>query len=564
MHLASLQVEDFRGMTDLLLPLDPTTVLVGENRVGKTTLVDAVDYCLRPSRATEACPFVVEDFRRDRREPPPIRLTLEVREDRPGEWDAPLFARLAALAVHGEAGVLRQLRLRLTGWLAEDGPRSEWCFLDRKDAPHAGAWDVGDVVLLRRLLPCLVLGRDRWDLRPEPAPGQAPGPGGIGPGAGPPDPRQQVAGIYRRASQTRGRLSRTEVLSGLEAARALEAREPEVRPEPPRDLREMIETPRDLTPLPSAPGEEASLSAQNLALLLLVGALLEARGDWAIPPEAAPIVMIEEPEAHLHPILAASLWGTLERLRAQKLITTHSAELLAAAPLSAVRRLTRRDELTRLHRIGRHALSLDDLRRVGYHVRIQRGASLFARCWLLVEGETESWLLPELARMCGYVLASEGVACIEFAQCGVRPVVKLAAALGIEWHLLADGDYAGERYVEAALSHLDGHDPAERVTRLDARDVEHCFWRHGYERVFLQGAFKQRKRGRRREGRDHPDRVIHRALRKHSKPFMALRVIEAAAAPGSPGVPPPLARAIHAAVWLARRSAGVPCERPRL
>ena len=87
---------------------------------------------------------------------------------------------------------------------------------------------------------------------------------------------------------------------------------------------------------------------------------------------------------------------------------------------------------------------MDDLRRIAYHVRINRAAALFARCWILVEGETEAWVLPELAQICGYDLAAEGIRCVEFAQCGIDPLVRLATDLGIEWHLLADGDLAGQ------------------------------------------------------------------------------------------------------------------------
>src|SRR3546814_9637684 len=49
-------------------------------------------------------------------------------------------------------------------------------------------------------------------------------------------------------------------------------------------------------------------------------------------------------------------------------------------------------------------------------------SSLFARCWLLVEGETEVWLLNQLARQCGYHFESEGIKVIEFAQCGLKPL----------------------------------------------------------------------------------------------------------------------------------------------
>ena len=77
------------------------------------------------------------------------------------------------------------------------------------------------------------------------------------------------------------------------------------------------------------------------------------------------------------------------------------------------------------------------MRKITYHVRLKRDDALFARAWLLVEGETEVWLLPELARMMGCDFASEGIRCVEFAQSGVEPLVKLANDLGIEWHCYA-------------------------------------------------------------------------------------------------------------------------------
>lgn len=61
-----------------------------------------------------------------------------------------------------------------------------------------------------------------------------------------------------------------------------------------------------------------------------------------------------------------------------------------------------------VHGLAEGALTVDEMRRVGYHIRVNRASSVFARCWLLVEGETESWLLPEIARLIGYDLPAEG------------------------------------------------------------------------------------------------------------------------------------------------------------
>jgi putative ATP-dependent endonuclease of OLD family len=86
-------------------------------------------------------------------------------------------------------------------------------------------------------------------------------------------------------------------------------------------------------------------------------------------------------------------------------------------------------------------MNAEDSRRIAFHIRFNRASSLFARCWLLVEGET--WVINELARQCGHFDA-EGVKVIEFAQSGLKPLIKFARRMGIEWHVLVDGDEAGK------------------------------------------------------------------------------------------------------------------------
>jgi putative ATP-dependent endonuclease of OLD family len=171
----------------------------------------------------------------------------------------------------------------------------------------------------------------------------------------------------------------------------------------------------------------------------------------------------------------------------------------------------------------------------------------FARCWLLVEGETEFWVLPELARIAGYNFAVEGIACVEFAQCGLRPLVKLARELGIEWHVLADGDRAGQHYAEETRRFLRGEPERRRLTLLHERDIENCFYEHGYAPVFRRLAGVS--------GRQMPARrVIERAVDRHSKPMLALEMILAASGRDAPDVPAPLAGMIETSVELAREA----------
>ncbi len=172
----------------------------------------------------------------------------------------------------------------------------------------------------------------------------------------------------------------------------------------------------------------------------------------------------------------------LARIRWQKIVTTHSGDLLSVTPLAQIRRLVRHDGIVRASGTApARRCRASILRRVGYHLRMHRGVAMFARVWLLVEGESEFWILPQVAQVMGHDLAMEGICPVGFAQCGIDPLVRTAREFGIEWHLLADGDEAGRQYVDAArtITSGDGDRNRARDLRFAENDIEHCFWRHG-------------------------------------------------------------------------------------
>jgi putative ATP-dependent endonuclease of the OLD family len=557
MLLRRISIENFRGIRLAVLDLDPTTAIIGENGAGKSTFLDALSVCL--TGHDDVVRLELRDFHQDENgsTSPSLRMEL-VFQGSEAEWQLPQWERFAPFVDKNArtAGDLC-LEVRATRDAATDAVNAQWTFGSNHTTDvtsHAGL-----LAEWRRRSPVIRLRANRYiehsprgtaSLPHEPDP--AGGSGG--------DPVTWQ--IERQIRLAYDQLGGGADLAPQEARRALEAVEAYLgapgRPMigqvvlPPRLAGDLAETPIRSGRRPALEGIKQGAGMRGLALVALVGAIIEARRHGALADDAHPIVLLEDAEAHLHPIALSAMWELIASLPAQKVITTNSGELLARLPLRSIRRLVVERGLTRVCRTRSESYSVEDLRRIAYHVRINRAAALFARCWILVEGETEAWVLPELAQICGYDLAAEGVRCVEFAQSGIGPLVHLAADLGIEWHLLADGDLAGRSYVATARKFLSGRALSQRITALDEPDLEHCLFEHGFAPVYCKEAggaipaFRHSRAGERTRS------IITRAVKKRSKPGMALAVLEAANSPDGPRVPAPLRGLIETAVRLAR------------
>ncbi|WGE56284.1 DUF2813 domain-containing protein [Actinobacillus equuli] len=233
-----------------------------------------------------------------------------------------------------------------------------------------------------------------------------------------------------------------------------------------------------------------------------------------------PIILFEDLEARLHPRMIAIFWELVNYLPVQRITTTNSMELLSQVPLREISRLVRYRDHTEAYSLAHSSLGKEDLRKLTFHIHYNRGLALFSRAWILVEGETEVWILTELANLLDINLEMEGIRIVEFAQCGLRPLIKYAKAMGIEWYVLTDGDQAGEKYADIAKSMLqeDEH-PSKHLTVIPRQDIEHFFYHEGLKEVFVRLA--------RWQPRDHkyPTKtIIKRAIQYTSKPDLAIAI----------------------------------------
>ncbi|MGE0598195.1 MAG: ATP-dependent endonuclease [Dehalococcoidia bacterium] len=570
MLLSKVRIENFRGITTLEIDLDPTTVLIGENNVGKSTVLDALSVCLSRGLGRRSAPFSEYDFHladgaAQPAQAPTIRLTLTFQESKEQEWPNEI-AQTFVGAIQSLDDGRQQLTFRVQSQYDEatrDFP-VEWSFLDLKDNPLPGARNARLVPDLQQLAPLFFLAalRDASQHFSARAPFWAPFTKNVSIGE---QKRSELEAQIQAVNQAvleahepfavvKDQLARTGTLMPLANTDPVSI---EAIP-----LRIFDLLTRTQVKLASRSGAKLPLTThgsgtQSLTVIFLFQAFLQAQLRESFTADSAPILALEEPETHLHPSAIRALWETLFAMEGQKIITTHSGDLLGAVPLSSVRRLARKNGVVQVFRVGDATLDERDQQKVSYHIRAKRGALLFARCWLLVEGETEFTAIPELGRLLGFDFELAGIACVEFAQCGLRPLIRVARDLGIEWHVLADGDPAGGTYVQTAMALLGPDSSNERVTRLSVRDFEHAMWNAGFSYVYADAVDTAH------QGLvtalpgtpEHASQTIEAAVKSTSKPNMAYAVLAAAANAlpfGPPAIPVELKQAIETVIRLAR------------
>ena len=326
---------------------------------------------------------------------------------------------------------------------------------------------------------------------------------------------------------------------------------PEVRDSKPmkyRTAREIASQPITLRGMGSLKsllsGSESA--AMKLIMVLFQDAIMMARGSRTLPRINFPILIMSDLESRLHPSFLMIFMAILDRISFQKIFTTNSGDLLSCLALSDIRRMVRNSHgEVKSYSLNENRFSADDLRRLASHVRLTRPVSVFARCWLLVEGETEIWLMLQLASIAGFNLQAEGIRIIEFAQCGANPLIKLAQQLGINWHLLCDGDDAGVRYVKLAQNMLlPGQMSRDHITKLNDVDIEHFLYNNGFESVYRMESgygFAQNVTA---------NKIIERAIHRRSKPGLAINIIEKADRLGPEGIPEKLMNLFKTLVML--------------
>ena len=548
MLLERVEIVGFRGINRLSLMLEQNNVLIGENAWGKSSLLDALTLLLSPE--FDLYHFVRDDFwfpagdiqGREHH----LHIILTFRETEPGRHRVRRFRPLQRCWVPCDDGYHRVF-YRLEGELADDDSvMTLRSFIDGEGEALA-LEDIDELARhLVRLMPVLRLRDARFMRR-------------IHNGTVPHSPQIEITArqldfLSRELVSHPQNLSDGQIRQGLSAmVQLLEhyfAEQSSAQTRHRLMRRRSHDEQRSwryldiINRMIDKPGGRS----HRVILLGLFATLLQAKGTVRLDRDARPLLLIEDPETRLHPIMLSVAWHLLNLLPLQRVTTTNSGELLSLTPVEQVCRLVRESSRVSAWRLGPGGMNAEESRRIAFHIRFNRASSLFARCWLLVEGETETWVINELARQCGHHFDAEGVKVIEFAQSGLKPLIKFARRMGIQWHVLVDGDEAGKKYAATVRGLLNNDRELERdhLTSLPALDMEHFMYRQGFDDVYHRVA-------------QIPDnvpmnmrRVITKAIHRSSKPDLAIEVAMEAGRRGVDAVPTLLKKMFSRVLWLAR------------
>lgn len=195
------------------------------------------------------------------------------------------------------------------------------------------------------------------------------------------------------------------------------------------------------------------MGTRSLAALLVFRSFVNVVRPRLQADRLLSLAAFEEPEAHLHPQAQRAVFQLLAGIGGQRIVSTHSAHVAAIAEVDAYRLFRRDGSKTIVSEVEAARSASWNVELVRRFVQIQNPEVLFAKAVGIVEGVTESAAFPIFARAWWPPRGADGVGVSLIYTEGAgnsKHIVPFLDSLSIPWAIFCDGDNAGDEGLAAS------------------------------------------------------------------------------------------------------------------
>jgi len=371
-QITRIRVKNFRSIREQEFQLDPTTVFIGPNNCGKSAILDAIRIALTRRWGLRGTGFEEFDVHRiDERTNPrtadPVSIELMFEEPETPRWDPEMIADLEDITAIGSNG-RNLITLRVScAWNEEtERYKPEWQFLDADGNGLTGrAQRATNLSSFFNYVPLFWLGPLR-DASSEFTPRSVHW-GQILKDIRIPDELEAevktaldgLDGKLLEADSRLGNIAETlgqaTTIAVGEGPGAAQLRMLPLNSAELLSRAEVILRNEELRPWLPLGSHGQGLQSLSVIFLFQASALQRLATQELAGSEA--VFAIEEPEVHLHPQAARSLWTRVSKLPGQRLITSHSPYFVQSVPLHQIRLVRLEGGETKLRWIPRYISS---------------------------------------------------------------------------------------------------------------------------------------------------------------------------------------------------------------
>ncbi|SFD21223.1 ATP-dependent nuclease [Flavobacterium phragmitis] len=194
-----------------------------------------------------------------------------------------------------------------------------------------------------------------------------------------------------------------------------------------------------------------------------------------------PILAIEEPESHLHPNAQKKIYSQINEIVGQKIISTHSNYIASNAKLEEIVSISKSLDFVSIGKLL-PGFDPEEIRQICRQVINTRGEMYFSKLVVLFEGETEEQVLPLLIKKhFGIDFINLG---INFIGVGgftkYLPFIRFCESFNIEYLIFSDNEQNVNEDVLRQISKSQKNDSSKVVFVSPNNDFEKELCDQGY------------------------------------------------------------------------------------